>query len=265
MKKRNLITAAALVCTASMLAGTVTAAHPLTDATFVWETRKTEEKAEEVKIELSMLNNALRQYFGLDENEPLTADLLEQVTSIRFRLSKYNGNLKGELEGMTAVKCVINDGVLPGAVYSASSNERYGELGYEIVPVVVRAKYFDTATIADDWDRNKLASFFVVKDSDDPRLTERAVAELNTMYPNTLVDAIAVCDPDTKPRELAELASLAVEHGLANMDTLIDGPVIPLHYADTELFPNLETVELLDGLGVAGNLAAEVIVENVLP
>ncbi|MBO5256972.1 MAG: hypothetical protein J6C42_05675, partial [Clostridia bacterium] len=57
-----------------------------------------------------------------------------------------------------------------------------------------------------------------------------------------------VCDPEIKARELRELANIAAEYGLANMDTLIDGMVIPLTAADTKLFPNLETVELLDGL-----------------
>ncbi len=256
MKKRNRISRAggillAVLGAAALTAGTVIAVHPLTNATLVWEIRR---PAEEVRLELPMLENALRQYFGLDEDDALTADLLEQVTSIRFRLSKYNGNLEGDLEGLkglegkTAVKCIINDGVLPGAVYSARSNEYYGELGYELVPMIVRTKYFDMSQITDEWHRNKFMSFFVVKDCNDPTLTERAVAEINAMMPNTLVDSLTVCDPEAKARELRELANLAVQYGLANLDSLIDGMVIPLTTADTELFPNLETVELLDGL-----------------
>ena len=38
MKKRDFMTAAAMLCTAAMLAGTVTAAHPLKNAEFVWNT-----------------------------------------------------------------------------------------------------------------------------------------------------------------------------------------------------------------------------------
>jgi len=246
MKKRSLIAAAALVCTGVMLVGTVMAVHPLTNATLVWEIKKN--TAEEVHVESALLRNALRQYFGLDADDALTADLLGQVTSIRFRLSKYNGNLAGDLEGKTAVKCIINDGVLPGAVYSAAANENYGELGYELVPVMVRMKYFDASKITDEWNRTKFMAFFTQKDPADPLLTERAVAEINAMMPNTLVDALMVCDPEIKARELRELANIAVEYGLANMDTLIDGVVIPLTTADTELFPNLETVEFLDGL-----------------
>ncbi|MBQ7312859.1 MAG: hypothetical protein IJW81_04685 [Clostridia bacterium] len=256
MKKRIF---AAVVCTvliAASAGAAVTAAFPqkltgwlgLSDDAYVWK------KGEEVQIELPMLRNALRQYFGLDEDEPLTTDLLEQVTGIRFRLSKYNGNLEGDLEGLTglagktAVKCVINDGVLPGAMYSERANELYGELGYELVPVMVRMKYFDASKITDEWNRTKFMSFFTQKDPADPLLTERAVAEINAMMPNTLVDALMVCDPEAKARELRELANIAAEYGLANMDTLIDGMVIPLTAADTALFPNLETVELLDGL-----------------
>ena len=246
MKKRIF---AAVACTV-LLAASVSAAFPqkltgwlgLSDDAYVWK------KGRDVQIELPMLDNALRQYFGLDADEPLTADLLEQVTGIRFRLSKYSGNLPEELEGKTAVKCVINDGVLPGAVYSERANENYGELGYELVPVMVRMKYFDASRITDEWDRNKFMAFFTQKDPADPLLNERAVAEIHAMMPNTLVDALMVCDPEAKARELRELANIAVEYGLANMDTLIDGMVIPLTAADTERFPNLETVELLDGL-----------------
>ena len=60
MKKRHLITAAALICTASVLAGTVTAAHPLTNATFVWNMGKTEETpaaAEDVRFGWTMLDS----------------------------------------------------------------------------------------------------------------------------------------------------------------------------------------------------------------
>ena len=250
MKKRIFAAAVCTVLIAASAGAAVTAAFPekltgwlgLSDDAYSWK------KGEEVQIELPMLENALRQYFGLDADEPLTADLLEQVTSIRFCLSKYNGNLEGDLEGKTAVKCVINNGVLPGAVYSARANEFFGELGYELVPMVVRTKYLDMSQITDEWHRTKFASFFVVKDSNDPTLTERAVAEINALMPNTLVDSLTVCDPEAKERELRELANLAVEYGLANTDTLIDGMVIPLTAADTELFPNLETVDFLDGL-----------------
>lgn len=256
MKKRNRISRVgeillAVLGAAALTAGTVIAVHPLTNATLVWEIRR---PSEEVRLELPMLENALRQYFGLDADDALTADLLEQVTSIRFRLSKYNGNLEGDLEGLkglegkTAVKCIINDGVLPGAVYSARANEYYGELGYELVPVMVRMKYFDVSKITDEWDRNKFLAFFTQKDPNDPMLTERAVAEINAMMPNTLVDALMVCDPEAKTRELRELANIAVQYGLANTDTLIDGMEVPLTAADTERFPNLETVEFLDGL-----------------
>lgn len=252
MKKRVLAAIACTVLIAVSAGAAVTAAFP--EKLTGWLGLSDGKKGEEVQIELPMLENALRQYFGLDADEPLTADLLEQITSIRFCLSKYNGNLEGDLEGLkgldgkTAVKCVINNGVLPGAVYSARANEYFGEFGYELVPMIVRTKYFDMSRITDEWHRNKFMSFFVVKDTNDPLLTERAAAEINARMPNTLVDSLTVCDPEAKERELRELANLAVQYGLANTDTLIDGMEVPLHYADTELFPNLETVELLDGL-----------------
>ena len=142
MKNRKLITAAALVCTAVLTAGAVAASFPqkitgwfgLTDDAYVWKT-------DDVQVALPMLDNALRQYFGLDEGEPLTADLLGQVTSIRFELSSFDESLDS-LEGyedMYAVKCIINDGVLPGAP-ATGEDDVYG---YEVCPRVVRMQYFD--------------------------------------------------------------------------------------------------------------------------
>ena len=88
---------------------------------------------------------------------------------------------------------------------------------------------------------------------------------MNARFPNTVAAPLMLMDPDAKQRELTELLRISLTYGFANLDTLTEGMLIPLHYADTELFTNLETVELMDGLLVAGNVAAEVIVEHVLP
>ncbi|MGN1346301.1 MAG: hypothetical protein ACI4V1_05920 [Eubacteriales bacterium] len=252
--KRNLM-AAALACAAVMMAGSVAAAlptqitgwHGLSRATFVWENRSGEA---EKQIETEILQNALRQYFGLDEGEALTADLLEQVRTIRIGLSKFNGLLDGELAGKTAVKCVINGGFLPGAAHTQTQTDEdfYDGFGYDLFPEVIRAQYFDLSPITDKQQQNKVRSFYTLKDSADPTLTERAVAEMNVLFPNTAVAALAILDPYAKPRELAEIARIAVEYGIANLDTLYDGTVIDLSADDLAQFPNLEYVEYADDL-----------------
>ena len=261
MKHIRLIRTASLFCTAAFLAGagTVTAAvprertsnwHSLTNARFVWETAPSETAADEVKFALPMLGNAVRQYLGLDEGEKLTAEMLSGITSVTFSLSGYNDLLnQTPYEGKTAVKIAFNHGVLPGA----AEHEDTG-YAYEAVPRVVRTEYFDTSAITDEWLYNKFRSFYTVKDPADPLLTPEGLAEMTARYPNTLAGSLTYLDPMAKPRELKELFVIADEFGLVNTDTFLDDDVIPLTYEDAALFPDLEIIEFMDGLGVTGNL-----------
>ncbi len=252
MKKKMLTRTVALLCTGILAAGTVAAAVPksltgwsgLSRAAFTWLIRE-----EEAEIGLPMLENALREYFGLDEDEALTTDHLAMVTGIRFELSRVAGNLPEGYEEKTAVKCVINDGVLPGV--PAHEND----FGYELIPAVVRARYFDTDSITDEMSFNKFRAFYTSKDANDPLLTDRAVAEMQALFPNTIADVLYLLDPTAKPRELRELARIALEYGIANGDTLIDGTAVDLTDADVAQFPNLETVEFAGGLSGANELA----------
>ena len=247
MKKRNLMTAAALVCTASILAGTVTAAHPLTKARFVWETEETAAPAaaEEVVFGLPMLENAVRQYIGLDAEEPLTADLLTGITSVTFSLSDFNDLLsQTAYDGKTAVKIEFNHGALPGI-----AEHEDADYAYEAVPRVIRTEYFDLSAITDEWLYHKFASFYTVKDPADPLLEERGVAEMTARYPNTKAGSLMYLDPEAKPRELKELLTIADKFGLVNTDTLIDGTDIGITDSDTAWFPDLEIVEFKNGLG----------------
>ncbi len=264
MKKKKLITAAAFVCTVVLTAGTVIAAipqnitgwHGLSRATFVWENR-------EAELQMPMLENALRQYFGLEEDDALTAELLEQVTSIRFEVSSFDESLDS-LEGYenrNAVKCVINDGVLPGAP-AAAEDDLYG---YEVCPRVIRMQYFDLSPITDEAAYKKFWAFYTPKDPTDSSLTERGVAEMNAKFPNTVAAPLMIVDPDAKQRELTELLRISLTYGFANLDTLIDGMTIDFTAEDAAQFPNLEIMEFMDGLAPQNDLTVEAVVETVLP
>lgn len=259
MKKRNLMTAAALVCTASILAGTVTAAHPLTKARFVWETEETAAPAAAaapaeaaVEFESALLGNALREYFGLDEGQPLTQEMIDQVRTIDFYISGWQeGLVKIEgYEDKTAVKCIVNGGAIldeNGTAYPSVNPElpMYGDVfngmksvfGYEALPVTVRTKYLEADSIADDWYRAKMSSFYVCKDSADPMLEPRAVEELLIRFPATALDSFAFIDPEAKPRELAELLRIGFEFGLVNEETILDSTTVVLPMSDISKLP----------------------------
>ena len=262
MKKRDFMTAAAMLCTAAMLAGTVTAAHPLKNAEFVWNTGRDQTvpatAAENVEFTLPMLENAVRQYLGLDEGEILTEERLEGITSITFSLSDFSDLLnQTAYEGKTAVKIEFNHGALPGVAEQEDAG-----YAYEAVPRVIRTEYFDLSAITDEWLYNKFRSFYTVKDPADPLLDARGLEEMTARFPNTQAGSLTYLDPMAKPRELKELLTIADKFGLVNTDTFMEGNRIDVTGIPFEKFPDLLTVEFTGGLDCTGEWtkAAEFVV-----
>lgn len=252
MKKTTITRTVALLCTGILAVGTVTAVAAVPTSLTGWTGLSRNAftwllGAEKADIQLPMLENALREYFGLDEDESLTTDHLAQVTSIRFERSPFDGNLPEEYDGKTAVKCVINEGVLPGVPYHENN------FGYEVVPTTVRVQNFVTDSITDEKDSIKFRAFYTKKDANDPQLTELGVAEMQALFPNTLSAALYILDPMATPRELRELAQIALNYGFANTETLIDGTEIDLTEEDAAQFPNLTEV-VFDDLTPARDL-----------
>ena len=80
-----------------------------------------------------------------------------------------------------------------------------------LVPRMIKMDRFEElilANIDDEWQYNKLNSFYTPKDANDPNLTERGVAEMQAKFPITLEMAVYVCDPEIKARELRELENI---------------------------------------------------------
>ena len=150
MKHTRLIRTASLLCTAALLAGTgISAAtparertsnwYPLTGTRFTVKMDSPKSAPDEVKFGLPMLENAVRQYLGLSEDEILTEKMLAGITSITFSLSDFGAHLsQTPYEGKTAVKIAFNHGALPGV----AEPEEIG-YAYEAVPRVIRTEYFD--------------------------------------------------------------------------------------------------------------------------
>ncbi len=77
-----------------------------------------------------------------------------------------------------------------------------------LVPRLIRKERFEDLILAyleDDWIRGKVDAFYTLKDPYDLTLTERAVKEMRARFPITEKMAVYVCDPDIKPRELAQV------------------------------------------------------------
>ncbi len=276
MKKKVLITAAALVCAAAMAVGaaaasipkSITGWHSLSRATLVWEKELVGE-TEEVKLESSILENAIREYFGLSEDEILTADMAAQVEYIDFVPSLWQDGLV-MLEGYEdkyAVKCIINGGavIADDGQKLPSYNEQLfdfdeqlfdlmngvkGVIGYEVIPVMARSQYLDLIEkkITDEFTYYKFDSFYTRKTL--AGLDAEGIAYLTTLYPCVEVDEFAVVDPLVKPREMQELLRIAFAFGVANEDTILDSGVIEIPSSDYDKLPGLILVTADEGLTV---------------
>ena len=80
-----------------------------------------------------------------------------------------------------------------------------------LVPRMIKRERFDELILGQidyEWHRNKLSSFYTLKDKDDETLTERGVLEMVAKFPITNEMAVYVCDPDIKARELRELENI---------------------------------------------------------
>ena len=80
-----------------------------------------------------------------------------------------------------------------------------------LVPRMIKRERFDELILGQidyDWHKNKLSSFYTLKDKDDETLTERGVLEMVAKFPITNEMAVYVCDPDIKARELRELENI---------------------------------------------------------
>ena len=80
-----------------------------------------------------------------------------------------------------------------------------------LVPRLIEVSRFRTLVleyIENDWLREKLESFYTLKDPNAPELTERGIIEMQSKFPITMEMAVYVCDPDIKARELRELEEI---------------------------------------------------------
>ena len=84
-----------------------------------------------------------------------------------------------------------------------------------LVPRVIERSRFETLilnNITNDWDRNKLLSYYDLKDKDDPTLTEKMVAIMQATFPITQTMAVYVCSDNVVARELKEAENIVKKY-----------------------------------------------------
>lgn len=139
-------------------------------------------------------------------SDPIKQELLSQliITYLENDVEKkMNSYTEAALRGQITKKN-IKGGIRCEYILGEEQTTR-------LVPRMIKVERFEElilAAIDDDWQYQKLTSFYTKKDKDDVTLTERGVAEMQAKFPITIEMAVYVCDPDIKARELRELESI---------------------------------------------------------
>jgi len=202
-----------------------------------------DESDAENSIAGSDLEKALRLYYWLADDEPLTDAHLADITSIEIR------------KGISIT--AENETTPPPFVVEYIIN------GIYISPVMlsVGKDYMDEtllANVTDEWSAAKMRSFFTLKDAQDPDLDEKDAAELLARFPYTDITPRYVLDPVLKLREYHQLMGMMLE------DERLSFFVTSEETYDVSVLSVLKNCEsvVLRGLTAAGDAGDIVVTEE---
>jgi len=169
------------------------------------------------------VDSAIRAYFRLTDDEPLTKEMLEAVTSLRISATSYTC----QKEGYTLVSVRVN-----------GKNEYGG-----VMEMVVDADRFENmfAKFTDLDLKRGFGSFYLKKDPTDPTLSEGDRQEILKTFPDSAEGAIYLLDPTISMRNYAQLLEILERNDLLE-SKCIEGAV--LNGALLNRLPNLTTVTL---------------------
>lgn len=184
------------------------------------------------------VDQMIRAYYGLSQDDFITPEMVDGITSLRIKANTtYEGHIFADF--------TVN-----------------GEEGYaQALPRLVMKNYWDSTIApeleialnsqsdADYGGRNgfnmamKLYAFYCLKDLSAPELTERAVMEMNTLFP-MLEDkgALYIFDPYASAREINALFDIYYTLGLADQWE-VDS--CEFDASSLAYFTNLEEVEFV--------------------
>ena len=201
----------------------------------------------------------LRAYFGLSEDDFITVDMLDKVTTLTISANKT-------VEGHVLADFVVN-----------------GEAGYaQAVPTLALANYWDTCVApkvdeavakADETSYyneegkliravfgDKINAFYCLKDPYDHTLTERALEEMNLTYPVIREKgSLYIFDPYSSDREIQAIYQCFDKAGLLD-PWMVDSDVFDASFL--EYFPNLTEVTFVGFKPVNYDFPAEITVSE---
>ncbi len=169
------------------------------------------------------VDSAIRAYFRLTDEEPLTKEMLAAITSLRISATSYTC----QKEGYTLVSVRVNE-----------KNEYGGA-----VEILIDADRFEAliAKFTNESSKLKFCAFYAKKDPNDIALSEEKRQEMLTLFPDCADGAIYVLDPSLSMREYAGLMEWLERNDLME-SKCVEGTV--LNGALLNRLPNLTTVTL---------------------
>lgn len=209
-----------------------------------------------------LLDEALRGYYRLTDNDVITQEQIDGITTLEIRLSDLNAYTKASVYGSEAwidtnlFSGVYVDYIVNGEEVNAFPENIDANRFKEVYLKTVNNYYNGKETLTENDMKSIsnsnltnpyittnasqiLSAFYTIKDPNDPNLSQRDIEELKIIYPFITDYAVAVFDPYASPRELNLLASYYCSAGLFNGYTILDG------YFDASslmVFNNLRTV-----------------------
>ena len=170
------------------------------------------------------VDSAIRAYFRLTDDEPLTKEMLAAITSLRISATSYTC----QKEGYTLVSVRVNE-----------KNEYGGA-----VEILIDADRFEAliAKFTNESSKLKFCAFYAKKDPNDIALSEEKRQEILTLFPDCADGAIYVLDPSLSMKEYAHVLLRCPDlNGLLD-SKCIEGTV--LNGTLLNRLPNLTTVTL---------------------
>lgn len=200
-----------------------------------------------------ILDQVLRTYYKITDDEPLTPDMIEGITSFGVQLSGYNYLVDSFSPEYSFLKYVYVDYVINGTVVPMFKKSIPEKL---FVQSILKAdEYFfskysgtDNNTIINYNNKNytikskfakKILAFHCYRDINQPSLTEESKNELIKQFPDIVNNPGYYLDMYASNRELLILLELYLESGIYDEYVLKDGT---FDASCLELLPNLQNV-----------------------
>lgn len=174
----------------------------------------------------ALLDEGIRAYYGLNADDPISAEMLEGIKTIELKPSTIFtqmddfsvNNLAEKLSNGVFVEYVINGQAIDVLEAKLSIKRYEGTIDPAVKAFSDSDQTNPQITLYRKWN-----AFYAKKDPSDPQLNDKDRADLIAAYPDTLTNPYYLLDPYSSNRELAMLAQIAYNSGLLDARYLEGG------------------------------------------